>query len=312
MVSIGRRLCMLIRMPAFPRARTAAGVVVVGSANADFATHVERRPQAGETVMAASSDQRAGGKGANQAAAAARAGAAVWFVGAVGDDQLGRAQLDALRQVSVDVSQVLITAEAPTGAAFITVTPDGENSIVVASGANALLHADEAVARLSALPAPAVVLIQTEIPVPTVDAVARWCAADGVRLVLNNGPFRQLDAATLQVADPLVLNEHEARELCADATLPAAELAQTSRRVSGARSVLVTLGSAGVQLSSADASTHVPGVPVTQVVDTTGAGDTFVGTLAALLAAGHGLGHAADGATAAAAESVTWPGARPE
>jgi len=201
---------MLIGMPAFRRARTAAGVVVVGSANADFATHVERRPQAGETVMAASSYQRAGGKGANQAAAAARAGAAVWFVGAVGDDQLGRAQLDALRQVSVDVSHVLINAEAPTGAAFITVTPDGENSIVVASGANALLHADEAVARLSALPAPAVVLIQTEIPVPTVDAVARWCAADGVRLVLNNGPFRQLDASTLQVADPLVLNEHEA------------------------------------------------------------------------------------------------------
>ena len=311
MVSIGRGLCMLIRMPAFPRARTAAGVVVVGSANADFATQVERRPQAGETVMAVASDQHAGGKGANQAAAAARAGAAVWFVGAVGDDELGRAQLDALRQVSVDVSQVLVTSAAPTGAAFITVTPDGENTIVVALGANALLHPGEVLDRLTAIPTPAVVLIQTEIPVPTIDAVAGWCAANGVRLVLNNGPYRHLAAATLRVADPLVLNEHEARELCADATLPASALAEASRRVSGARSVLVTLGSAGVQLCTADASTHVPGVPVTQVVDTTGAGDTFVGTLAALLAAGADLEHAAEGATAAAAESVTWPGARP-
>ena len=302
---------MLIRMPAFPRARTAAGVVVVGSANADFATQVERRPHAGETVMAVASDQHPGGKGANQAAAAARAGAAVWFVGAVGDDQLGRAQLDALRRVSVDVGHVLVTSAAPTGAAFITVTPDGENTIVVALGANALLHPGEVLERLTAIPTPAVVLIQTEIPVPTIDAVAGWCAVNGVRLVLNNGPYRHLAAATLRVADPLVLNEHEARELCADTTLPASTLAESSRLVSGARSVLVTLGSAGVQLCTEDASTHVPGVPVTHVVDTTGAGDTFVGTLAALLAAGADLEHAAQGATAAAAESVTWPGARP-
>jgi ribokinase len=287
-------------------------VIVVGSVNVDLIAAVERRPGGGETVLATGLERRAGGKGANQAAAAARAGASTVFVGAVGDDQDGADQVAELRRVGVDVSRVTTVPDARTGIALITVTPEGENSIVVASGANGALVEAVVLGSLEACRRPGVVVLQTEVSPAVVDAVAAWCAAAGIRVVLNDGPCIPLDAATLAASDPLVVNEHEARQLLGDdPSVPTGELATAVLEATRARSVVVTLGAAGVQVATEGSLDAIPAVRPDVVVDTTGAGDTFVGTLAAALAAGAAMSDAATRAAAAASRSVTWEGARP-
>ncbi|WP_436789649.1 PfkB family carbohydrate kinase [Yinghuangia sp. YIM S10712] len=284
-------------------------VIVIGSINADLITEVRRRPAGGETVLAVGLKNRPGGKGANQAAAAARAGASTALLGAVGEDPLGAAQLHALAAAGVDVTRVSTVPGADTGMAFITVTPDGENTIVVAGGANTLLDADTVRRRLAGTSA-AIAVLQTEIAAAAVDSAAAWAQDNGIRVVLNNGPCADLTAETLAVADPLIVNEHEAAELCRPAKPSDDSLAFDVLKTTGARSVLVTLGGNGVQLATADTLASLSAVPV-EVVDTTGAGDAFVGTVAARLAKGETLETAAHTATRAAAEAVTWNGARP-
>ncbi|MEI5676380.1 PfkB family carbohydrate kinase [Nocardioides sp. CCNWLW216] len=251
-----------------------SGVVVVGGINQDVTVRVEARPAPGETVVGDGPAVSAGGKGANMAVAAARAGAAVVLCGAVGDDAAGRTQLGQLAAAGVATDRVAVRRDAATGTALIVVTPDGENAIVVGAGANATLADDEVAATCTGA---AVVLAQTEVGAGPVDAAARAVAGGGGRLVLSPAPVVPLASETLALADPLVVNESEAADLCGESSA-AAVLART-----GARSVVVTLGAAGAQLADATGSRQVP-APRVDAVDTTGAGDAFnAGFLAAWL-----------------------------
>ncbi|QMU97362.1 ribokinase [Microbacterium esteraromaticum] len=286
-------------------------VVVVGSINADIITSVRERPGGGRTVLATDIVRRAGGKGANQAAAAARAGAATILIAAVGDDAEAEVQLAELREDGVDVSRVRTVRGASTGLALITVTPDGENSIIVAAGANAELTQDHALAEIEGSD-PAVVVLQTEVAIDLIEAVARWCRSRGVRLLLNDGPVVALGAETLAAADPLVVNEHEAREICGDPSgLGTDDIVRRLAEVTGAPSVVVTLGGQGGRIIDRGVEYSVPAERAPEVLDTTGAGDAFLGTLAAAIAEGEALRDAVRRATSAAAQSVSWIGARP-
>jgi ribokinase len=282
-------------------------ILVVGSVNADLLVTVERPPSPGETVFARSLADRPGGKGANQAVAAATAGATTALVACVGDDAAGVQQVRALTAAGVDVSAIRRVAGVPTGAAIVVVSGSGENSIVVAPGANAELAANEVTAAICAL-APRLVLIQTEVPAELVEQVATVCRQRELRMVLNCAPVVPLHPTALSQADPLVVNEHEARDLLGAPITgnPAGAL----RGVVGAASAIVTLGARGAAFADARQAGVVPAARV-DPVDTTGAGDWFTGSLAAALTHGVGLAEATRNATEAAAAAVGWTGARP-
>ncbi|MGZ4632714.1 MAG: PfkB family carbohydrate kinase, partial [Actinomycetes bacterium] len=241
-------------------------VVVVGSLNVDVVVTVPSHPRPGETVLATSLRRLPGGKGANQAVAAARAGAVVRLVGCVGDDADGADYVDRLAAQGVDTSTVRRVVGVPTGTALVTVDDAGENSIVVAPGANARVTADDV--RAVVLAPGDVVLVQLEVPLDVVAAAARHATAHAARLVLNLAPFAELPAAVLGAADPVVANEHEAAQL---------------RATPG--SLAVTLGARGARWQRGGEVSEVP-APAVDAVDTTGAGDVFAGTLAAAIAAG--------------------------
>lgn len=287
-------------------------VIVIGAINQDLLFSVRRAPAAGETILADSVARSSGGKGANQAAAAARANARTALVSAVGGDEVGVAELQALRGAGVDVSEVARLADEPTGMAVITVSSDGENSIIVALGANGRVQASEVERSLARLCAPdCVVVLQTELPTAVIEAAASWCASKGIRVLINNGPCVSLSGATLRVADPLVVNETEASQMIGTAASEEPEvLARALHQHAGARSVVVTLGGRGCQWQDATHCGHVPAHEV-DVVDTTGAGDAFIGTVAASLAQRGTLAEACKAGTRAAATAVTWRGARP-
>jgi ribokinase len=270
-------------------------VVVVGSINTDLVVAVERLPTAGETVTGGTFARHGGGKGANQAVAAARLGAAVVMVGAVGDDDLGAQALEELASEGVDVSHVVRMTGVATGVASIVVDAAGENQIAVASGANARLAAEHVPDELFDGP-PGVVLLSHEVGDAPLAAAAR--AASGWTLVLNPAPAREI-AVRGAIATP---NASEAERLTGEAEPRAA--ARALARRTGAP-VLVTLGARGALLGDE----QIP-APQVHAVDTTGAGDTFNGALAAQLAAGRELADAARFAVAAAALSTRAAGAR--
>ncbi len=267
-------------------------VVVLGSLNVDVVVPVARIPGPGETLLATGPVARyAGGKGGNQAVAAAAAGAAVVMVGAVGADEPGRAYAARLTARGIDAA-LRVADDVATGTAYITVSADGENAIVVVPGANHRLDP----ASLPRLASADVLLCQLEVPVETVAAAARAAAAAGARVVINAAPYAALPPDVLALADPLVVNEHEAA-LLADSGLVA-------------RSLLVTFGAAGAVWDGE----RVAGVPVpsAEVVDTTGAGDAFCGALAAALARGADRRRALVLAGRAGADAVRRPGAQPD
>ena len=287
-------------------------VVVVGSANVDLVVDVPHRPGAGETVLGGDLRTGPGGKGANQAVAAARLGARVAFVGRVGDDEHGRLIRSSLTAAGVDTGR-LRTAAAPTGTALILLTPDGENSIVVAPGANALVGGDDVAAAADLLRSTAVLLLQHEIDPDASSAAAGVAASAGARVVLALAPFGPVPDALLRHADPLVVNEHEARQMLdstaarsgVEASDPAAALLGL-----GPRSAVVTLGAAGAAAAWPGGGCRVS-APAVVAVDSTGAGDALTGALAWRLAAGDALGDALGLAVRAAAASVARPGAQP-
>ncbi|GAA0395671.1 ribokinase [Streptomyces luteireticuli] len=292
-------------------ATRAYDVLVVGSANADLAVRVDRRPGAGETVLGTDLVESAGGKGANQAAAAARLGARTALLARVGDDAYGELLLDAQRSAGTDVRHVRVEGGARTGTAMIVVGPDGDNAIVVSPGANARLSPDDVAAAAPLFAASAVVSLQLEVPPATVRAAAALAGEAGARVVFNPSPVPDaLDPELLAAADPLVVNEHEARLLSGDAAGSAADRARVLRE-RGARSVVVTLGGEGALAldGTAPEPVAVPGVAV-RAVDTTGAGDAFTGALAAQLAGGAPLVEAVRFAVRVGAASVTRPGAQ--
>ncbi|MFG2285549.1 ribokinase [Streptomyces sp. NPDC048595] len=286
-------------------------VLVVGSANADLTVRVERRPGAGETVLGTDLVESAGGKGANQAAAAARIGGRTALLARVGGDAYGELLLHAQREAGTDVAPVIVDQAARTGTAMIVVDPDGDNSIVVSPGANAALSPQDVAAAKEVIAASSVVSLQLEIPMESVRAAAETAARAGTRVVLNPSPAPETALATelLAVADPLVVNEHEARRLSGHADGTPAEWAQALRD-QGARSVVVTLGGDGALVLDAAGIGEVAGVRV-KAVDTTGAGDAFTGALATRLARGASLQEAARFAVRVGAAAVTKPGAQP-
>jgi ribokinase len=286
-------------------------LIVLGSANRDYTVLVERHPLPGETVLGGSLLIATGGKGANQAVAAALAGAKPVFLGAVGGDSVGGDILTDLAARGVDVSRVLRSPE-PTGVALITVSRDGENSIVVAPGANAALDADTTATTITTLvAADSVLLCQLEIPIEVVAAAAVQVEAVGGRFVLNLSPSQSVSPKLLALADPVILNEAEAAELAGSAIDSPADAETVARRLlATSRSVVITLGGDGAVVADSTGVKYVPATRVT-VVDTTGAGDAFAGALAAALASGNDLVAAVDAGIAAGAAAVQYVGAQP-
>ncbi|WP_226345687.1 PfkB family carbohydrate kinase [Agilicoccus flavus] len=270
-------------------------VVVVGSVNIDLVTQVDRHPKPGETLLGSDLVRVAGGKGANQAVAAAAAGARTAMVAHVGGDAGGAAYRDRLEGLGIDVRAVIVDPDRPSGHALIVVGADGENTIVVAPGANASTRWEETLAAGLAEVGPGdVVLLQLEIPLPVVGAAVRRAADAGATVVVNLAPYADLPADVLDRVDVVVVNEHEGAQLRA-AGLPA-------------RSLLTTLGPAGADWDGQSR----PGVavPEGEVVDTTGAGDAFCGTLCAALAGGASRSDALDVALRAGADAVRHEGAQ--
>ncbi len=286
-------------------------VVVVGSLNRDYVCRVDTLPSAGQTVVGGEAVVGAGGKGANQAAAAGLLGAATTMVGQVGDDEDGRALVDGLRAAGVDTSAVGVLSHVRTGMAFVLVAADGENCIAVAPGANSRLEADGAVAVVrSLLTPPAVLVTQAEIPETTFCAVVEAAAALGCRAIVNLAPFRPVPADVLTLCDPLVVNESEAGALLERPVHGAAgAVAAVEELLGRTRSVVVTVGAEGAVVGGPEGVERVP-APTVQVVDTTGAGDAFTGALAAALSRGEPLADAARWGVRAGAWSVSRPGAQ--
>jgi ribokinase len=284
-------------------------VIVVGSINVDFVVRVPQLPRPGETVTGGKFERHGGGKGANQAVAAARSGANVYFVGAAGDDELGRGQLQELAFEGIDVASVLRVPDAATGVALIIVNEaNGENQIAVASGANASLGAAEVEAALATVePAVgAVCLLGFEVPDAALLAAARWAGRRGLMIVVNPGPARPIHPELLALHPILTPNEAEARALVGKAHVGSA--GDKLNESTGAP-VLVTMGATGVLLVAQGASRRLPAFPST-AVDTTGAGDVFNGALGAAMASGTAFERAVHWAMAAAALSTTRVGAR--
>jgi ribokinase len=273
-------------------------IALVGSINLDIVVGVDRHPAPGETVLGDDRQELPGGKGANQAVAAARLGAEVAFVGRVGDDDAGRRLRDGLAAEGVDVTHVRVDANAPTGVALIAVDRAGENTIVVSSGANARVSAADVEEARDVLANAAVTLVQHEVPE---DAVAAAIAAAGGTVVLNPAPARPIVAPV----DVLVPNRGELEALVGRAGDPV----ELARSLDAARAVVVTLGSEGVAVIEGSRVERIP-APRVDAVDTTGAGDAFCGALAQALDAGADLVEAARWAVRAAAASVTKPGAQ--
>ncbi|MCU1526454.1 MAG: hypothetical protein JWP75_217 [Frondihabitans sp.] len=279
-------------------------IIVVGSANQDYLVRVSRAPRRGETVLASGLTKQPGGKGANQAVAAARLGGDVYFVGAVGRDDDGASILRALGQDGVSIDDVRIVDNQPTGLALISVEEAGENSITVVSGANATVTADQAAAAVSRLAATAtapvdagtadaLVVLQGELSSEVIESSVRSASAAGARVVLNLAPFRAVSADVLALADPLILNETEAGGLLGRPLADSqAALGALDTLLAGSVSVVITLGAQGAVWASSDARGHEAAVTAADVVDTTGAGDAFVGALAFALADGCDLGEA--------------------
>ncbi|MGX1270097.1 ribokinase [Streptomyces phaeoluteigriseus] len=291
-------------------------LLVVGSANADLVIGVERRPAAGETVLGSDLAVHPGGKGANQAVAAARLGARTALLARVGDDAYGRLLLDSQRAAGVDTVGVLVGG-APTGIALITVDPSGDNSIVVSAGANGRLTPRDVRAADGLFRASRVVSAQLEIPLETVVEAVR-SLAPGSRFVLNPSPPRPLPAEVLAACDPLIVNEHEAKVILGAAGDAAVGEAAVGDRpedwarvllAQGPKSVVVTLGAEGALVASAEGVERVAAVKV-DAVDTTGAGDSFTAALAWKLGAGSSLAEAAAYAARVGAVAVTRRGAQ--
>ncbi|MFW5833506.1 MAG: ribokinase [Pseudomonadota bacterium] len=279
-------------------------LLVFGSLNVDLVFEVEALPGPGETVVTGCFARLAGGKGANQARAAARAGGRVRMAGAVGSDQLAAIATAGLEAAGVDLSLVRCVA-APTGIAVIGVDRNGENSIIVASGANA--QASDRAVDAEQLAAAGTLLLQNEVPLDASTALALRAGAAKVRVVWNLAPACRPEARALDAVDVLVVNRGELDRVAGDRGDLVARARHLARQHGLA--VVVTLGGAGALVVEAETATRLPPLAV-DVVDTTGAGDAFVGVLAASLDAGLPLVEAARRATVAAALTCTALGAQ--
>ena len=291
---------------------TGARVVVWGAAHVDISLFVEHLPALGETVSSLRLSRGFGGKGANQAISAAVAGADVQFIGRVGQDAWGSDVVANLSSYGVAVDLIDTDSTLDTGLAVIVVDTRGDNHIVIAPGASAAIPDERLRAQLADLVSSDVVVVQCELPSRLVSLVVDTAARAEARVILNLAPFTELPAATMAAAAVLVLNEGEAAQLAGLSTVddPARIATELSARY--CTSCVITLGAAGSVLAeSGREAIRVPAAPVQKVLDTTGAGDAFVGTLAASISLGQELVEAMLHAATAAARVVEMPGAQP-
>ena len=287
-------------------------LMVIGSSNADMIVRVPRLPAVGETVTDGQFMQTFGGKGANQAVAAARAGGQVTFLTCVGEDALGAAMRENFLRDGIDVSHVLQTGEAPSGAALVMFDPRGDNYLAVAPGANYRLNPPHIEAAAELIAGCGMVVMQMEIPADTTQCALDIARRRGVPVLFNFAPVRTRDVPVQPAMTGLVVNEIEAAELAGRAVGSREEAfaaADALRRL-GPRFVIVTLGRDGACVADGAGIFHVPAFPVVPV-DSTAAGDTFCGALAVALVEERPLPEAVRFASAAAAISVTRMGAQP-
>jgi ribokinase len=287
-------------------------IVVVGSSNTDMVIKTPRLPKPGETIIGGEFFMAAGGKGANQAVAAARAGGDVHFIARVGEDVFGRQSLDGFVRDGIHVDHITRDNSASSGIALIIVAPDGENSIAVASGANANLGVGDVRRAKDVIASASIVLMQLESPFETVIEAAEVASAAGVPVILNPAPAQVLGDNLLKLLSYLTPNKTEAEIMTGITLIAKADLDKAADMLldKGMKGVLITLGPKGVYVATREKKEVVPAFNVTPV-DTTAAGDAFNGALAVALAEGRTLFEAARFGNAAAAIATTKLGAQP-
>ncbi|MBP1464597.1 ribokinase [Candidatus Chloroploca sp. M-50] len=283
-------------------------ILVVGSLNMDLVVQAPRHPQPGETILGGPFATIPGGKGANQSVAAARLGAQVVMIGRTGDDHFGEELRQRLAADHIEINHIAVTPEAATGIALIAVDATGQNSIIVALGANALLQPEDIQAAEALFRTAAVLLVQLETPVATVTEALRLARRYRVPTLLNPAPAQPLGREILGMVDYLLPNEHEVRLLSGGKESPAEAARQL--RAQGVGSVIVTLGAAGALVVDQEGATTIAPFRV-EAVDTTAAGDAFAGAFAVALYEGMSPREAAIWGAAAGAITVTRAGAQP-
>lgn len=286
-------------------------ILVIGSLNMDLVFRAEHIPEDGQTILGTEFRQVPGGKGANQAVAAARLGAEVIMLGCVGDDALGQALLANLEKNKVRTELIHRSPALPSGVAAILLDARGNNRIIVFPGANGCLLPDDLIERWNEVVPVDVVVLQLEIPLATVVKAVELCRTAGIPVILNPAPARSLDRGLLSAVTVLTPNETEAEFLSGVRASDAASAAAAAARLrsDGGPAVIVTLGDLGILVVDEIGTEYIPAYAV-QVVDTVAAGDAFTGALAVGLAGGRSLRDAARYANAAAAMAVMKPGAQ--
>lgn len=286
-------------------------IVVVGSSNTDMILQMKRIPKPGETILGGQFSTAAGGKGANQAVAAARAGGDVTFIARVGDDMFGKQAVEGFRRDGIHTDFIITDPGKPSGVALIFVAEDGQNSIGVASGANAELSVDDIQKARAVIASSDILLMQLETPLETVQTAATIAAEKNICVILNPAPAQPLSDEILKNVSILTPNETETQLLTGIEVTDAAtaERAAKSLQQRGVKTVIITMGAAGAYVYSTEFKGMIPTFPV-KAVDTTAAGDVFNGALAVAFAESHNLQSSVRFANAAAALSVTRLGAQ--
>jgi ribokinase len=287
-------------------------IIVVGSSNTDMIVKVPRIPAPGETILGGKFVKAAGGKGANQAVAAARSGGDVTFIANTGDDNFGKEAIEGFEKEGINTDYIFVDEETPSGVALIFVGEDGENSIAVASGANGTLTSSKIREIEQVIADGDILLTQLETPIETIETAVKIANKNGVKVILNPAPAQKLDDELLQQIDILTPNQSEAELLTGIKVenKKSAKNACKKLRSRGVKTVILTLGSEGAFVMNEQLQKMISGFKV-EAEDTTAAGDTFNGALAVGLAAGKTIKDAITWAHAAAALSVTKMGAQP-
>ena len=286
-------------------------IVVIGSSNTDLIAKVKNFPAAGETIEGISYMQAMGGKGANQAMAAHKLGGDVSFITSLGDDSNGQHALEYYKNEGLKVSSSLIVEDIPSGTAIILVDEQGENCIVISPGANQKLSPSYIQKIEKKIEEADILVLQMEIPFETVKAVCKLSKKYNKQLILNVAPARKLDEEILKNVDVLLVNETEAATISGEEIDLIGKVAVVDKLLSmGAKTVVLTLGKAGCYFKNEQENLHIKAFAV-DAIDTTAAGDTFCGALAAEISKGHSWHQALVFATAASAICVTKMGAQP-